>query len=170
MTSQGAARAARTGAVMDRRRTVRLGGVLVAALAAVVLSGCASNTPIEDFAGLPQVPVAAGETEAGQEPVMQDVEVPDGEPSAVYLDNGDQIAVILWGSSTCPPVGSRLVVLEDANSGNSVRLDVAEIPADAVCTADIVPHTTVFGAPQQTTTTKPLTIAVGDQEITLAVK
>ncbi|WP_456826713.1 hypothetical protein [Cellulomonas sp. P5_E12] len=159
---------------MEQRLKVRLVGVLVAVLGAVVLSGCASNTPIEDFAGLPQVPAAAtdetADDAADEEAAMEELDVPEGETRAVYLDNGDRIAVVLWGSSTCPPVGSRLVVVTDANSGNEVRLEVAEIPADAVCTADLVPHTTVFGTPQQTTTTLPLLIDVNGEQVVLPVK
>jgi hypothetical protein len=153
----------------------------VAVLAALALAGCASNTPIENFAGVPQVEVAAPHDdevpddqatadESAAEPELEDLDVTVGEPQAVYLNNGDRLAVVLWGSSTCPPVAERVVVTKDANSGNAVRVDVAEIPADQICTADLVPHTTVFGTPQQISTTQPLKIDIDGQEIVLPVK
>ena len=44
---------------MEQRLRVRHVGALLAVLGALSLSGCASPTAIEDFSGLPQVPVAA---------------------------------------------------------------------------------------------------------------
>ena len=43
------------------RNTVRHVGALVAVVGALSLAGCASPTAIEDFSGLPLVPVAAAE-------------------------------------------------------------------------------------------------------------
>lgn len=161
---------------MERRLRVRHVGALLVVLGALSLSGCASNTPIDDFPGVPLVPVAAeaadeeGAEGEEAEPELEEVEVPEGEPSAVYLDYGDRLAVILWGSSTCPPVASHVVVTQDAGSGNSVRVDVEPLPEDAICTADLVPHTTVFGTPQSITTTLPLTMDIDGQEFVLPVK
>ena len=163
------------------KNRVRHGGALLAVLAALALAGCASPTEIEDFAGVPLLPVAAeptdeepadeAEAEAGEaEAELVELEVSEGEPAAVYLDYGDRLAIVLWGSSTCPPVGESIEVLEDQHSGNSVRVHVAELPADAVCTADLVPHTTVFGTPENITTTQPLRIDVDGQEIVLPIK
>ena len=88
----------------------------------------------------------------------------------VYLDYGDRLALVTWGSSTCPVVGSDIVVTEDQHSGNSVRIETVPIPADAICTADFVPHTTIFGAPEQTTTTQPLNVEVNGEKIVVPVK
>ena len=116
---------------------------------ALSLAGCASPTAIEDFSGLPQVPVAqaaGAEEEAGAE--LEELEVDEGETVVVYLDYGDRLALVTWGSSTCPVVGSDIVVTEDQHSGNSVRIETVPIPDDAVCTSDFVPHTTIFGTPE----------------------
>ena len=155
------------------RNNVRHLGAGLAVLGALALAGCASPTAIEDFSGLPRVPVAAAEgADEGEEaePELEELDVPAGETSAAYLDNGDRLAVVTWGSSSCPLVGTDIVVLEDADSGNAVRVELAEIPEDAICTADFAPHTTVFGTPENTTTTQPLRVEVGDEEIVVPVK
>jgi hypothetical protein len=152
---------------------VRHVGAVLAVLGGLSLAGCASPTAIEDFSGLPLVPVAAAEgAEEGEEaePELEELDVPEGETSAAYLDYGDRLAVVTWGSSTCPLVGSDIVVVEDQDSGNAVRVELEEIPADAVCTADLVPHTTIFGTPENITTTQPLRIDVNGEEIVLPVK
>lgn len=176
------------------RATAR--GVGAAALlvgAAAALTGCASNAAITDYAGVPVVRVletreaTAGGLEDGgdQEPgevegaleneqgdvqdvrfVEQELEVEPGQAAATYLENGVNFAVVLWGSSTCPPVGERLHVLPD--EPNAVRIDLREIPPDRPCTMDLVPHTTVFGT--KTSTVEPLVIHVGDETIELPVK
>ena len=160
---------------MGQQLAVRRIATILAVLGVTTLAGCASNTPIEDFPGVPLVPVAATGEERCRgrgepEPELEEVEVPEGEPHAVYLDYGDRMAIVLWGSSTCPPVGSHIVVVEDQFNGNAVRLEVAEIPADQICTADLVPHTSVFGTPQSVTTTQPLRIDIDGEEIVLPVK
>ena len=150
---------------------VRLVGTLLAVVGALSLAGCASPTAIEDFSGLPQVPVAqaaGAEEEAGAE--LEDLEVDEGETVVVYLDYGDRLALVTWGSSTCPVVGSDIVVTEDQHSGNSVRIETVPIPDDAVCTMDFVPHTTIFGTPENTTTTQPLNVDVNGEEIVVPVK
>ncbi|GEK22608.1 hypothetical protein [Cellulomonas xylanilytica] len=171
------------------KNRVRHGGALLAVLGALALTGCASPVEIENFAGVPLVPASAPadgesadeepadgqdaegeEVEAEAEAELVELEVSEGEPAAVYLDYGDRLAIVMWGSSTCPPVGESIEVLEDQHSGNSVRIHMAELPADAVCTADLLPHTTVFGTPENTTTTQPLLIDIDGQEIVLPIK
>ncbi len=186
------------GVVLVRRRTGRVparGAGAAALLVGVAASvtGCASNTAITDYAGVPVVRVletreatAGGlEDDGDQEPgevegaleneqgdvqdvrfVEQELEVEPGQAAATYLENGVNFAVVLWGSSTCPPVGERLHVLPD--EPNAVRIDLREIPQDRPCTMDLVPHTTVFGT--KTSTVEPLVIHVGDETIELPVK
>lgn len=59
-------------------------------------------------------------------------------PSAGWADD-DELLVLTWGSSTCPPV------LESAETTGpaEVVLRFAEPPADQVCTADMAPRVTV---------------------------
>jgi hypothetical protein len=176
------------------RATTRGAGAAVLLVgAAATLTGCASNAAITDYAGVPVVRVLetrevtaggsegdgdqeAGEVEGALEDeqggaqdvrfVEQELEVEPGQAAATYLENGVKLAVVLWGSSTCPPVGERMHVLPD--EPNAVRIDLREIPQDRPCTMDLVPHTTVFGT--KTSTVEPLVIHVGDETIELPVK
>lgn len=164
-------------------RAITRAAVAAAVLAAVLgLSACMPGPdPIEHFAGVPLiapefVPApegegeAEGEAEEEGEVELVELEVSEGEARAIYLEDGGRIALVLWGSSTCPPVGTSMTVVEDAEAGNSVRVDLASIPADRPCTADFVPHTTVFWTPVDITTTQPLRITVGGEEVILPVK
>ncbi|MCI2956126.1 hypothetical protein MN032_00345 [Agromyces atrinae] len=139
--------------------------VLVAAAAASVLFLSACNPgggTVEDYSGLP----VSDHEESGDHGDEAEF---DGEPVAQWLQQGGQIAVTLWGSSTCPYVGSDIRVLEEAGEGNRVEIVVPPLP-DQPCTMDLVPHTTVFWTPVKVTTTEPLTIEVMDREIELDVK
>ncbi|WP_150118048.1 hypothetical protein [Cellulomonas sp. B6] len=176
------------------RATTRGAGAAVLLVgAAATLTGCASNAAITDYAGVPVMRVLetrevtaggsegdgdqeAGEVEGALEDeqggaqdvrfVERELEVEPGQAAATYLENGVKLAVVLWGSSTCPPVGERMHVLPD--EPNAVRIDLREIPQDRPCTMDLVPHTTVFGT--KTSTVEPLVIHVGDETIELPVK
>lgn len=141
-------------------------GFAAAALASVfLLAACSPPTSAaESYAGQPQIEDPLEENET-PEP-----ESPEGEPQAEWLQQGGQIAVTLYGSSSCPQVGTDIRVLEPAGQGNSVEIEVAEIPEDQICTADFVPHTTVFWTPQNVSATEVLTVHVADTEIEVPVK
>ncbi|QTX05555.1 hypothetical protein [Agromyces archimandritae] len=133
--------------------------VLAAAAAASVLllSACApGGGAIEDFSGLP------AEAEGAEGTI--------GEPQAVWLESGGKIAVTLYGSSTCPYVGTDIRVVDDKTAGNTVAVDVPALPEDQACTMDLVPHTTVFWTPMNVTTTQDLTVQVMDETLTIPVK
>lgn len=127
-------------------------GIASAAIVMVLgLAGCAAGIgPSEQYRGAP----------SGLDEVSL-----TGEPQAFYVSDAAAIAVVLWGSSTCPPIGERMVVESPAADGNVVRVDVNKIADDQPCTRDLVPHTTVFPTPNDVTTTEPLTIRVADTEI-----
>ncbi len=137
-----------------------------------LLSACnPSPRPIENFAGMP-VSDHAGDAEGngGDDEEHADEETATEGLSAQWLGQGGQIAVTVSGSSTCPPVGTRINVIDQAGEGNRVSVDLAELPADQVCTMDYVPHTTVFWSPVFVTTTEPLVVEVGDQSVTVPIK
>lgn len=129
-------------------------GVAAAAIALVLgLAGCAAGaSAAESYAGAPH---------------GIDEDQLSGDPQAFYVEDAGAIAVVLWGSSTCPPVGERMVVEKSADEGNIVRVDTREIPGNQPCTRDLVPHTSVFVTPSNVTTTQPLTIRVADTEVEL---
>ena len=133
---------------------------IVAAVAmvgcAALLSGCTGGSA-ENYPGLPPKSEVAQSSSA------------DSGIQAFWLDEGAEIAVAIWGSSTCPRVGNSIEVVKEAGKGNAVAIGVAPVP-NKPCTADLVPHTTVFGTPGQITTTEPLEIRVLDQVVVLPIK
>ncbi|KQO97513.1 hypothetical protein [Leifsonia sp. Leaf264] len=136
------------------RKAVRsAASVALVAATALVLFGCSaqaqSGKPIDDYAGGPKGVRAPGGA--------------DLEPFASWLDHGDQIALTLYGSSGCPPVGESMRV----RSSNSLVVELVPIAPDKACTADYAPHTTVFATPSDVTTTSDVSILVDDQSITL---
>lgn len=134
---------------MSTRKRV---GVAAAAIVMVLgLAGCAAGIgPSEQYPGAP--------SGVSQEALT-------GETQAFYVSDSGAIAVVLWGSSTCPLIGERMVTEQPAADGNAVRVDVRKIAEDQPCTRDLVPHTTVFPTPGDVTTTQPLTIRVADAEV-----
>lgn len=164
---------------------VRRAGLAVAALTSVfLLAACASTGPTEDYSGLPvSDEEAAAEGEAGEaegeSEVEGEAELPAGAideealgdgPQVVWLEEGAQLALVIGGSSTCPSVGRDIRVLDKADEGNRVAIDLVERPEDEVCTMDFVPHTTVFWTPYDVTTTKPLTVEVDGTTVTVPIK
>lgn len=136
----------------------RIALATVVAASVLLLTGCApiGNTPTGDFPGFP-------------EGVEVDSDVNVGEPQAAWLGIGDKIAITIFGSSTCPYVGSAIHVEKQAGEGNAVSIEVPPLP-DQPCTMDLVPHTTEFWTPQDVTTTEPLEITVMEQTIVLPTK
>jgi hypothetical protein len=143
---------------MKSRKLVPL---TVATLAAAfALAGCTVTGPTENFPGLPDEEHVITESEGGADAGLQ----------AFWLHEGAQIGVAISGSSGCPVIGSDIIVVEPEGEGNVVQIDTVPIPADKICTMDFVPHTSVFWTPDFVTTTEPLTIRVGDQEVELPIK
>lgn len=141
----------------------RAGFVAVAVASVFLLSACNPGSgAVEDYAGLP-VSDHAGDAEG------HEGEAEDG-VQAVWLEQGGKLAVTIPGSSTCPIVGSRIRVLEEAGEGNRVAIDVVERDEDEACTRDLVPHTTVFWTPVHVTTTEELTVEVVGETVTVPVK
>ncbi|MBM7505772.1 hypothetical protein ACFPER_01550 [Agromyces aurantiacus] len=156
----------------------------VAVAATLLLAGCAPGSgPVEDFAGLPvldEEQEAAGEAEntdqggetedETEQGSAEEVPEPTGdEPYVQYLQDGGRLAITIWGSSTCPVVSTDLRVTAPAGEGNAVEAVLPE-PEDGPCTADFVPHTTVFSTPYDVTTTEPLEVTVGDAVVTVPIK
>lgn len=154
----------------------RIVGVGVAAACALLLAACApiGNTPVEQFRGVPELDAHGTADGVGSDEGTSEhdrdlaEEVMDG-PVAAWLENGTKIAVSIGGSSTCPYIGSAIHVVESANAGNIVRIDLEPLP-DRPCTMDFVPHTTVFWTPQEVTTTQPLTVEVMGEQIEVPIK
>ncbi|WP_395245745.1 hypothetical protein ACGGZK_08030 [Agromyces sp. MMS24-K17] len=153
---------------------LRRGLLAAVALASVfLLSACAPpHSPAEDYPGGPVIehPVEEDEGDTGEtEGHEEEAAGEEGTPTAVWLAQGGQIAVTVWGSSTCPPVGTEITVVEPKFEGNTVAISLKDY-GDAACTMDFVPHTTVFWTPMNITTTEPLTVQVAGTEVEVPVK
>ncbi|MCD2441583.1 hypothetical protein LQ757_04760 [Agromyces sp. SYSU K20354] len=167
-------------------RLRRAGLIAVAISSLFLLSACTPPSgAAEDFPGrpvpeeAPVVDVGAGtgpdeagvpgsEGEGAEEAV--DPMEPNDEPLVVWWADGGQLALTISGSSSCPVVGTDIRVLEPAGEGNRVAISLKEYPADQVCTADFVPHTTLFWTPYDVTTTEPLFVEVMGTEVEVPIK
>lgn len=161
---------------------VRRVGLLAVALASVfLLSACnPPGSPAENFAGLPvadeAAPIGDDAEEGGDESDAPEEELEgepfdeNGEPNVVWWEEGGQLALVVYGSSTCPVVGENIRVLDKAGEGNRVAIDVVKRAENEVCTMDLVPHTTLFWTPVEVTTTEPLIVDVIGTEVEVPIK
>ncbi|MFF1879736.1 hypothetical protein [Leifsonia sp. NPDC058230] len=123
-------------------------GVMLVVLA---LAGCSttSHKPVDEYSGEPKG-VEAPASSAG------------GAAFAVWLKDGGQFAIALYGSSSCPPKVASVSVA----ASNQLVATLAPAPG-GMCTRDYVPHTTVFATPSGITTTSDVSIKLPDTTLTL---
>jgi hypothetical protein len=127
----------------------------VAALAVVtVLAGCtgAPGRPVEDYAGEPKG-VQAPASSAG------------GASWAAWLEDGAQFAIVLYGSSSCPPKVQNV----DATGDDTITATLAPAPG-GICTRDYVPHTTVFATPDRIKQGVEVKVVLPDATLTLPAR
>ncbi|MGO4592635.1 hypothetical protein AB4Z18_02335 [Leifsonia sp. 2TAF2] len=127
----------------------------VAALAAVAtLAGCTSapGRPLEDYAGEPKG-VEAPASSAG------------GASWVAWLDDGAKVAIVLYGSSSCPPKVANI----SATAADSIKATLAPAPG-GICTRDYVPHTTVFTTPESIGKTGEVNVVLPDSTLTLPAR
>ena len=136
------------------RTATRLLPALAALAALTALAGCtgAPNRPVEDYAGEPKG-VDAPASSAG------------GASWAVWLDDGDQFAIVLYGSSTCPPKVQNVT----ASADDMIAATLAPAPG-GICTRDFVPHTTVFATPDRITKTGEVKVVLADSTLILPAR
>ena len=162
-------------------RLRRVGLIAVALSSVFLLSACnPSGNAAEDFSGLPVAeeaepidvnPVEGGEIDDAAEEETEGAPFEEtDEPQAVWWEEGAQIALVMYGSSTCPTVGNEIRVLEKQGEGNRVAIDLVQRPENEICTMDFVPHTTVFWTPVEVTTTEPLIVEVAGAEVEVPIK
>lgn len=167
---------------MDHSVRVRRVGLMAVALASVfLLSAC--NPPgnaADNFPGLPvadeAAPIGTDPEEGGEENDASEEEL-EGEPfsesdqpQVAWWEQGGQLALVVYGSSTCPVVGENIRVLDKAGEGNRVAIDVVKRDENEICTMDFVPHTTLFWTPVEVTTTEPLIVEVIGTEVEVPIK
>jgi len=120
-------------------------------LAVAFLAGCstAAGKPVEDYAGEPKG-VQAPASSAG------------GAAWAAWLDGGDRFAIVLYGSSTCPPKVANV----SATATDAITATLAPAPG-GICTHDYVPHTTVFATPDRIAKDAEVSVVLPDSTLTL---
>ena len=123
-----------------------------AALASVaMLAGCstAASRPLENYAGEPKG-VDAPASSAG------------GAAWAAWLEDGTQFAIVLYGSSTCPPQVQNVTATAD----DTITATLAPAPG-GICTHDYMPHTTVFSTPARVSKSTEVKVLLPDTTLTL---
>lgn len=126
-----------------------------AALAAVVaLAGCSAtpSKPVTDYSGEAKG-VRAPASSAG------------GASWAAWLNGGAQFAIVLYGSSSCPPKVANIAATDD----HTITATLAPAPG-GICTRDYAPHTTVFTTPDRITKTAQVSVVLPDATLTLPAR
>jgi hypothetical protein len=133
------------------RTSTRLLPVVAALATIAVLAGCstAPSRPIEDYAGEPKG-VDAPASSAG------------GASWAVWLEDGTRFAIVLYGSSTCPPKVQNVT----ATANDTITATLAPAPG-GICTHDYMPHSTVFGTPDRISKNARVKVVLPDTTLTL---
>ncbi|MGY1601708.1 hypothetical protein [Geodermatophilus sp. SYSU D00815] len=91
-------------------------------------------------------------------------DLPLFEPTVAWVDDGRYLAVVGYGSSSCPSGPHGLDVVGD--QAIEVRLGPL-FPDRDPCTADLSGHVTVVELPEGITPTRPLTARFGEREVTI---
>jgi hypothetical protein len=86
------------------------------------------------------------------------------EPSIAWVNHGQYLAVVVYGSGSCPSGPDSIEVV--AEQEIEIRLGRL-FPDRDPCTADMSPHVTVVELPPGVTPTKPLVARFGDREVTI---
>lgn len=78
------------------------------------------------------------------------------------MEGGDQFAIVLYGSSTCPPKVANI----NATADDTITATLAPAPG-GICTRDFAPHTTVFTTPERVTGNAEVKVVLPDSTLTL---
>ncbi|HWU45892.1 MAG TPA: hypothetical protein VN133_03950 [Humibacter sp.] len=134
-----------------RSRAVVFGAVAIGLT--IALAGCSTNStkPVTDYAGEPKG-IDAPAASAG------------GAPFSVWLKNGDQFTITLYGSSVCPPIATKYSLV----GKNTMKVTVPQTPTGKKCAMDYTPHTTVFSTPNTIDRHRKVMITAQQMTFTLA--
>ncbi|WP_285115535.1 hypothetical protein [Leifsonia sp. fls2-241-R2A-40a] len=136
------------------RTATRLLPAVAALVAVAALAGCSSapGRPVDDYAGEPKG-VQAPASSAG------------GAAWAAWLEDGARVAIVLYGSSSCPPKVQNISV----SGADTIKAVLAPAPG-GICTRDYVPHTTVFATPDHITKSAEVNVVLPDATLTLPAR
>lgn len=117
--------------------------------------------------GTPAVPPSPGEPtlHTSPMPTLPLVEPPVLGHSIAWVNGGEHLAVITYGSSSCPAGPHALEVADD----QLLRIELGPLfPDREVCSADLSPHASVVEIPAGIRSDEPLTARFGEHEYTLS--
>jgi hypothetical protein len=86
------------------------------------------------------------------------------QPSIAWVNDGQYLGVVTWGSGSCPSGPDSIEVVADQEI--EIRLG-ALFPDRNACSADMSGHVTVVELPQGVTPTKQLVARFGNHEVTI---
>ena len=135
-----------------------------------VLAACAaggSGAPADDGPYVAAFPLGGGSPEEREFVLTQTPGPPDHEafePSVAWVDDGRYLAVITYGSGSCPSGPHGIDVVADQEI--EIRLGPL-FPDRDVCSADMSGHVTVVELPPGISPTEPLSARIGDHEVTI---
>ena len=84
-------------------------------------------------------------------------------PTVAWVDDGRYVAVVTWGSSSCPTGPDDVDVVDE----QVIEIGLAPLTRGDVCTADMSPHVVVLDLPRGIDPTEPLVARVEDTEVTI---
>ena len=127
-----------------------------------LVSGCSDPVPyVADFRPGEDSP------EEGQFPLGPMAESSSSEfvpgPSVAWAQDGAYLAVITFGSGSCPSGPTRVAVVGD----QEIEIGLGALSEQTTCTADVSPHATVLDVPDGISSAEPLVAHIGGQEVTL---
>lgn len=129
---------------MSPRRPTLLIALGAALLAAGTLTGCATGASSSSVSA----PPASADPDAATPTPADDVRTG-------WVEAGRALAVVTWGSSSCPPVSEGEATL----SGETLTIALAESPRTA-CTRDLAPRATLVPLPAGVDPTRQLAVSV----------
>ena len=167
-------------------RAARASGALALALTVALLGACASETDgggddttatdetsepgddaseepsddVTDDAAWPDAATMDVEAGAQGKGLPPGVDAPtEGGTGAAWSAEPGLLFVVTFGSSTCPVLAE-----PDASvQGSDVVVTFDEVPADAVCTMDYVPVTSVVEVPDDVDASSDVSVVLGDR-------
>lgn len=147
-----------------------LAAVCVVAGASSVV-GCGSDGGDGPVPNVAAFALGRGEAQEEQyvltpEPQPQDDEAgePSFEPTVAWVNDGEYLAVVTWGSSTCPTTPYVVDVAADQELDIEIGL---LYPDRDPCTADLSPHVTVLELPSGISPSAPLLARFDGTEVTI---
>lgn len=80
-----------------------------------------------------------------------------------WVNDGQYLAVVSYGSSSCP----RIPVRADVGDDGAVSLELERVDHEDLCSADVAPHYSILQVPDGLSPESPARVRLGDREETL---